>query len=96
VNTILKLNQNGDCDYVDLNQWSPRDVDSQLLKEYLAMNFSNRVDVAILAGTDYNPSIHGIGIMKAVKHIYRQVTMKNVVNKLKMIKAYTLKIPDKY
>jgi 5'-3' exonuclease len=52
------------------------------------MNFSNRLDVAILAGTDYNPSIYGIGIMRAVKHIYRQVTMKNVVNKLKMIKAY--------
>jgi exonuclease-1 len=71
VNTILKLNQNGECDYVDLKQWSPRDVDSEFLKEYLAMSFTYRVDVAILAGTDYNPSIHGIGIVKAVKHIYR-------------------------
>jgi exonuclease-1 len=32
INTILKLNQNGDCDYVDLSAWSPRDVDSQFLK----------------------------------------------------------------
>lgn len=32
VNTILKLNQNGDCDYVDPNEWRPRDVDSSFLK----------------------------------------------------------------
>ena len=32
VNTILKLNQNGDCDYVDVEKWRPRDVDSQFLK----------------------------------------------------------------
>jgi exonuclease-1 len=32
VNTILKLNQNGECDYIDPNKWSPRDVDLRFLK----------------------------------------------------------------
>lgn len=58
-------------------------MDSQFLKEYFAMNFVNRLESAILAGSDYNPSIKGIGIMRAVKHMYRQVKMRNVVNKLK-------------
>jgi 5'-3' exonuclease len=96
VNTILKLNQNGDCDYVDLKKWGPRDVDQQFLKEFLAMNWINRIDVAILAGSDYNPSIYGIGIIRAVKNIYRQVSMKNVINKLKMTKLYAQRIPDGY
>lgn len=43
VNTILKLNHNGDCDYIDPNKWAPRDVDSQFLKEYFAMGYVNRV-----------------------------------------------------
>lgn len=32
VKTILKLNQNGDCDYVDVDKWKPRHVDSSFLK----------------------------------------------------------------
>ena len=83
VNTILKLTQNGDCDYIDPNKWSPRDVDSQFLKEYFAMGYVNRVESAILAGSDYNPSVKGIGIKRAVKHMYRQAKMSNVINKLK-------------
>jgi len=93
INTILKLTQNGDCDYVDPNKWAPRDVDSQFLKEYFAMNFVNRVESSILAGSDYNPSIKGIGITRAVKHMYRQAKMANVVNKLKLEKVYADKIP---
>lgn len=83
MNTILKLNHNGDCDYIDPNKWAPRDVDSQFLKEYFAMGYVNRVECAILAGTDYNPSIRGIGIKRAVKLLYRQAKMSNVINKLK-------------
>lgn len=83
VNTIFKLNQNGECDYVDPNKWSPRDVDSDFLKEYFAMNYVNRVECAILAGTDYNQSIKGIGINRAVRNMYKQAKMSNVINKLK-------------
>lgn len=79
VNTILKLNQNGDCDYIDINKWKPRDVDSEFIKEYLAMDMKNRLDCVIMAGTDYNASIRGIGIKRAVKNIYRQTSIKNVI-----------------
>lgn len=43
VNTVFKLNQNGECDYIDISKWSPRDIDCQYLKEYLAMSFVNRL-----------------------------------------------------
>jgi len=47
------------------------------------MKYVNRVESAILAGSDYNPSIKGIGIKRAVKNLYRQGKMSNVINKLK-------------
>jgi len=28
----MKLNQDGDCNYVDLSKWKPEDVDSFFLK----------------------------------------------------------------
>ena len=32
VNAIVKLNQDGDCDYFNLSKWGPEDVDSIFLK----------------------------------------------------------------
>lgn len=28
VKVVLKLNQDGECDYIDLNRWKPEDVDN--------------------------------------------------------------------
>lgn len=60
------------------------------------MNKINRVEAAVLAGTDYNPSVKGIGIKRAVRNLYRQRTMKNVISKLKSEKVYMDKIPEQY
>lgn len=38
VNVILKLNQNGECDYVDLSRWKPKDVTDVFLKYFLAFD----------------------------------------------------------
>ena len=48
----------------------------------------NRIDAAILAGSDYNQSVKGIGIKRAIKLLTTQATMKNVINKLKFKKTY--------
>lgn len=48
------------------------------------MNEVNRLECAILAGTDYNNSIKGIGIMRAVRLMYRQGKMANVINRLRL------------
>ena len=60
------------------------------------MNKINRVEAAVLAGNDYNPSVKGIGIKRAVRNLYRQRTMKNVISKLKSEKVYMDKIPEQY
>lgn len=35
VRVMLKLNQDGECDYIDLSRWKPEDVDSHFVKKFL-------------------------------------------------------------
>ena len=60
------------------------------------MDKINRVEVAVLAGCDYTPSIKGIGIKRAVRNLYKQQNMKKVISKLKQDKIYAEKIPQDY
>lgn len=79
VKVALKLNQDGECDYIDLTRWKHQDVDSVFLKEYLKMDYAKRVESAVLAGTDYNHSVKGIGIRKAIKHLAIQKQTNKVI-----------------
>lgn len=56
----------------------------------------NRIEAAVLAGSDYNQSIKGIGIKRAVRNLYRQASMKNVITKLRGEKNFADKIPEDY
>jgi hypothetical protein len=38
VNVLLKINQTGECDYVDLSMWKPKDVPDIFLKYFLAFD----------------------------------------------------------
>ena len=42
INVLLKLNQNGECDYIDLNQWRPRDSTDVYLQYFLAFDEMNK------------------------------------------------------
>ena len=39
------------------------------IKQFMGLSKKRRTEVAVLAGTDYLPSIRGIGIKKALKFI---------------------------
>ena len=93
---VLKLNTDGDCDYIDLSRWTPDDVDSTFLKQYLELSYVSRLYTAILSGTDYNNSINGIGIKRATKKISLFKNMIDVVTHLRESKTYSEKVPDNY
>ena len=38
VKAMLKLTQDGDCDFIDVNRWKPSDVDTIYLKVFLKMS----------------------------------------------------------
>jgi 5'-3' exonuclease len=43
------------------------------------MSHENRVEAAVLSGSDYNSSVKGIGIKKAVHHIYLRRNLSDAV-----------------
>jgi exonuclease-1 len=88
VKCVLKLNQDGECDYIDLNRWTADHVDSLFLKQYLQLDYIGRLESAILSGSDYNHSVKGIGIKRAVKHVFTLKNMKNVIGHLREVKPY--------
>lgn len=60
------------------------------------MDHVNRVESAILAGSDYNESIKGIGIKKAVKNLSRMKDMNSVIKYFRETKVYADKVPENY
>ena len=66
---ILKLNQLGECDFIDVDSWDESSVNGVFLKYFLRMSKMKRIELAILSGTDYNSSIKGIGIKKSLKYL---------------------------
>lgn len=73
------MSQDGDCDYIDLQKWKSEDVDNIFLKQYLELDYIGRVESAVLSGSDYNSSIKGIGIKRAVKFISKLKSMDKVI-----------------
>ena len=49
-----------------------------------------------MSGTDYNKSIKGIGIKKAIKHLSKYKTSIAVIDHLKELKPFSDKIPENY
>jgi len=76
---VLKLTQDGECHFIDLSRWQPSDVDTAYLKIFLKMTPQQRIDAAVMAGSDYNNSIKGIGIKRAIKHLAEHQNISKVI-----------------
>ena len=57
------------------------------------MNPIQRIEVGILAGSDYNSSIKGIGIKRAIKHLSERKSLNAVIEHLRNKKNYKDVIP---
>ena len=96
VRVMLKLGQDGECSYVDLQKWSPDEADNIYLREFLKMSPEGRVEAAILAGSDYNNSIKGIGIKKAIRNLSEHKDMNSVIKALRQKKTFIDRVPEDY
>lgn len=96
VRTVLKLSQDGECDFIDLSKWQEEDVDTAYLKTFLKMSTDQRIETAVLAGSDYNSSIKGIGIKRAIKHLFDHNGLNGAIDHLRGNQLYSSRIPDNY
>ncbi|EGR28613.1 hypothetical protein IMG5_171750 [Ichthyophthirius multifiliis] len=96
---IFKLKLDGSCEYLDLNKYTEnqalrKTIQCESLRCFLAQSENNRILICIMAGSDYIPSIHGIGIKKAIDLFYRLNNFQSVMRKLRVELKFD--IPQKY
>ena len=65
----LKLSGEGDCDFLDISSAQRLRVESEWVRVFAGMSKEKRTEVAVLAGSDYLPSVKGIGIKKSLKYL---------------------------
>lgn len=85
VPVLLKLSNEGDCDYLDINKVKPETVDNVFIKDFIQLNNVRRTEVAVLTGTDYLPSIKGIGIKRALKFVTESQGLFDAIKKIEAI-----------
>ena len=66
---LLKLSNEGECDYLNIDEVKPENVENVFIRQFVELDRVRRTEVAVLTGTDYLPSIKGIGIKKALKYV---------------------------
>ena len=81
---------------MDLALWTPDDVESVFLRAFIGMSHQKRVEAAVLAGNDYNNSVKGIGIKKAIKHLSIKKDMNEVIKHLRETKPFCERVPEDY
>lgn len=80
---ILKLNVNGDCDYIDLKKVDREAHRSNpALYKWLRFSLYDRIRACVMAGCDYLDNIHGIGMKKAIGLIHSLSDQSKIVEKL--------------
>jgi exonuclease 1 len=96
VPVLLKLSNEGDCDYLDLRQVQPDSVDNLFIRQFLTLEEHRRTEVAVLAGTDYLPSIRGIGIKKALKFVTESADLAEAIRKIDQVPRFRESKPEDY
>lgn len=91
---MLKLSNEGDCDYLDINKVKPETVDNVFIKDFVALNHMRRTEVAVLTGTDYLPSIKGIGIKRALKFVTESKDLFEAIKQIETIEKFKQQIPE--
>ena len=72
--TIYKLNDNGECQYIDLSDTQLQSP-MKYLDWFIKMSWEQRIASCVLAGCDYVNSIKGIGIKRAISLIQNNRTI---------------------
>ena len=62
----------------------------------MGLSKKRRIEVAVLAGTDYLPSIRGIGIKKALKFICQSQDFSEAIGKISGIERFNKQKPENY
>ncbi|CAD8179648.1 unnamed protein product [Paramecium octaurelia] len=98
---VFKLQSNGACFELELqklreSRQNRAHIKSDDIRQFLAFKNEQLIDVCIMSGCDYVPSIRGMGIRKAIDFMSKYDDISNTISKLKKVKQFNGKIPEEY
>ena len=93
VPVLLKLSNEGDCDYFDIESVKADKIDNVFIKQFVGLSQLRRTEVAVLAGTDYLPSIKGIGIKTALKYITETHDLQEAIARITEVERFKTQKP---
>jgi len=99
--TVYKLGTFGECEYIDLRDLRNRrkayeKFGDETIETMLDLSETDFIFICILSGTDYLPSIKGMGIKKAINYFSRFGTLENVIKRMKIEQQFRDKVPEGY
>ena len=74
-------------------------VADKCVKDLARLSETDFVNICIMAGCDYLPSIQGIGLKTAIKHFSQALTdnkLAEVIDKIRHHKSFKDRVPPEY
>ena len=71
-------------------------VDNVFIRQFISLSPERRIEVAVLTGTDYLPSIRGIGIKTALKFVYESDDWNDALGRIEGVEKLKTQKPENY
>lgn len=79
-NLVVKLKQSGDCQYIELSKvWGKDSQTDASLKILKTLKQENLIELCIMSGCDYIPSLKQIGLKTGLKYFSKAKDFTDVI-----------------
>jgi len=98
-NIVMKLNPEGTCMNINYEAFRNSPIENysdKLIRDIKNMPYVNFLELVVMSGCDYLPSIKGFGFKTGMALFEKYKKMENVFHEMKFIERYKTKIPENY
>jgi exonuclease-1 len=96
---VMKLTPEGSCMNVNMEAFWGSAMEShsdKLIRDIKAMSYVNFLELVVMSGCDYLPSIKGFGLKTGLALFEKYKKMEAVFHEMKFIEKFKSKIPENY
>jgi exonuclease-1 len=98
-NIVMKLSPEGNCMNINFKKFKEAPMDNftdPIVKEIKNMSYVNFLELCVMSGCDYLPSIKGFGIKTGLSLFNQHKKMEAVFHEMKFTEKFKNKIPENY
>ena len=96
---VMKLTPEGSCVNINLKKFKENRMEKysdKIVKEIKGLSYVNFLELCVMSGCDYLPSIKGFGFKTGLALFEKHKKMESVFHEMKFIEKFKTKIPDNY